>query len=87
MTLGVVQWRKQSRFDCFDPLSRIMIPARERREEREILSFSQPPTRKTEGNQETEKGKIEEGRERLSGYDLLKENCEFVLKNILFFDN
>lgn len=43
-TIGVVQWRKQSRFDCVDPLSRNIIATEkcERKRERDREKFSLP---------------------------------------------
>lgn len=71
MIVGVVQWRKPSRFefDWFDdPLSKIMIPAREERDFRFL------PT--PEGTQENGKGEEGEGRRR-----------DFDKKYFLFLDN
>ena len=74
MTVGVVQWRKHSRFDCVDPVSKIMIPTRERERERLVSLYLNPENRgcrrkqRRKRERRTRRGEMDRGRDRLTRF-------------------
>lgn len=87
LTTGVVQWRKQPKLDCIDPLSRIIIILEERERDEFFRVF--PPTlksredsrrthRKTEHREGVERQKWKRGRDNRSLF-------LFPYKNFFFF--
>ena len=78
-TTGVMHSRKHSRFDCIDPLSKIMISRRKRERERGFLGSLSQPRKQRKPKEQRKSREREREREREEG-----RNCRKIFFSLSF---